>query len=339
MIENRDHGRTQNQPQLRVPVHIPGANIALTNRDTILEDVAASSIGDGESTLYFLICPTTRLSLEEVEDAFSTSMAWKKTEVLPIVHTTSVPAHGPLSEEQAVQWSQEYWPTLYRKHNPHGPHPSIVSRAEDRIRPFVAIWISMARAIAQEAAGASIGECIGSVIVDPKAKDGPDVIVAAGDARWKECIRSCDQDSGNVMAHAVLRAIGMVARKRKDVLGQSPSDSSEANVSIAYPITPQEHELYSRHPLGPGGYLCTGLEIYLSHEPCIMCSMAILHSRFDKVIFAKRMPRTGGLTAASSCGLGYGLFWLPELNWKLLAWQWLDEVEQEDPICLSSTHA
>ena len=338
-MESIDHGRSLHQSQLGLPTHCPGTDIALTNHDVALDDVAASSTGNGESTLCFLICPTTRLSLDQVQDALSTSTVWNNSEVFPIVYAASVPAHGPASEEQAMQWSREYWPTMYRKHNPNGPHPSIVSRAEDAMRPFAAIWMSAARAIALEAAAASIGECVGGVIIDPRAKDRPDIIVAAGDARWKGGTRSCDQDTGNVMAHAVLRAIGMVARKRREILGSSISDPGVVNVCLDYPITPQEHALYSRNTLEPGGYLCTGLEIYLTHEPCVMCSMAILHSRFDKVIFAKRMPRTGSLTAESSCGLGYGLFWLPELNWKLLAWQWLDEVKPEDPLCLSSTHA
>jgi tRNA-specific adenosine deaminase 3 len=68
------------------------------------------------------------------------------------------------------------------------------------------------------------------------------------------------------------------------------------------------------------GYLCHDLEFYCTHEPCVMCSMAIVHSRFGRVIFKHRMPDTGGLCADGK--LGHGLFWRKELNWTLLAWQW-----------------
>lgn len=100
-----------------------------------------------------------------------------------------------------------------------------------------------------------------------------------------------------------------------------------------------------------GGYLCTDLDIYLSHEPCLCCSMGMLLSRFRSVIFprAGRM-QSGGIASEpivrptpgdwdSDFGVEdqqddekenreyYGLHWRKELNWRALGFEF---VETED---------
>ena len=42
-------------------------------------------------------------------------------------------------------------------------------------------------------------------------------------------------------------------------------------------------------------YLCTGLDLYLTHEPCLMCAMAIVHSRVRRVLYALGVGSEGGL--------------------------------------------
>lgn len=39
-----------------------------------------------------------------------------------------------------------------------------------------------------------------------------------------------------------------------------------------------------------GPYLCTGYDIYLTQESCIMCSMALTHSRIRNIFFAEERP-------------------------------------------------
>lgn len=101
-----------------------------------------------------------------------------------------------------------------------------------------------------------------------------------------------------------------------------------------------------------GGYLCTDLDVYLSHEPCLCCSMGILLSRFRAVIFprAGRM-KSGGLAsepvvsatpagndigqernvddddtgAESEERLYYGLHWRKELNWRALGFEFVED--------------
>lgn len=134
--------------------------------------------------------------------------------------------------------------------------------------------------------------------------------------------------SGNVMAHAVQRAIAMVAKKRLRMAGTNPT-LLDRSLFCDVPLTAIEKKPYETGNIAASGYLCVDLDIYLTHEPCVMCSMAILHSRFRRCIFGKRMPLTGGMTADMAGnaanpgkGLQHGIFWRPsELNWKFLAWE------------------
>ncbi|MCJ1438306.1 tRNA-specific adenosine deaminase subunit tad3 [Xylographa pallens] len=292
-------------------------------------DCAGTAFSSEASSLYLLICAATTMSREQALELLISTLP-RGSGSSHSIYTIPVPAQAPTSQEQAVQWSLDYWPTVYKKHNPYGPHPSIVSRAAEALRPLAADWMGLAKKVGLEASESSIGERIGAVIVDPSMDGAPVAVVAAGDARWEEMASRLQQNNGNVMAHAVMRAIGMVARKRRYLPGVQEKDLR--NAFLDYPTGLTERTVFSQGIVEAGGYLCTELEIFVTHEPCVMCSMAILHSRFSKVVFTTRMPRTGGLTAETRPGLGYGLWWLPELNWKLLAWQWVDEELQDDKL-------
>lgn len=272
----------------------------------------------------------------------------------PVIQTILVPKYPPISSCQAEEWSQNYWPTVYRKYNPFGPQPSIIDKAERDILPRVGHLMGLALEAGKKIEERSMGLGVGAVIVERG-----ELIVVAGDGRWV-----CDKfhtqgggdkparGQGNPMAHAVMRAIALVARKRRDLLAQhSPSVIGEdAGQSLSSdtgwtgdpfldkPLTVLEREVYDGGSMRAGGYLCVDMDIYITHEPCVMCSMAILHSRFGKVVYGSRKIETGALCAEREDidiisgeedgprrGLGYGLFWRQELNWRLLAWQWLDD--------------
>lgn len=291
---------------------------------------------DNPQTLHFLICATSNLSIEGVAAVLNLFQLRYGCNLLHRLRTLTVPSFPPTSDEQAKQWSQSHWPTIYKRNNPFGPHWKIISHAEGEISGQAGDWMNLARRAGDAVFHSLLGEPIGAVILDRKSDRTPELIAAAGDARWSKITEDARSGCGNVMAHAVLRAVGMVARKRTKLTEEEASeeDSSDFSSILAdKPLTSIESDAYSVNKMAPGGYLCHGLEIYVTHEPCVMCSMAILHSRFARVIFGKRLPRTGGITAGVASEelptevqprLGYGLFWRPELNWKLLAWQWVD---------------
>jgi len=63
-------------------------------------------------------------------------------------------------------------------------------------------------------------------------------------------------------------------------------------------------------------YLLTDMSFFITHEPCVMCSMALLHSRVKDVFYLYPMPRTGG------CGGLTCLTTLKGVNHRFNIFQW-----------------
>ena len=315
-------------------------------------DVAgASLVAAHKPTLYFLICAASVLSYAAVLELLASLDLCNLRDTEPQIRTIPVPLLPPTSEEQAEHWSKEYWPTVYKKNNPYGPHPSIINRVEDEIRDSVGEFMDLAKLAGDETLSTFKGEPVGAVIVNRNAATGATPAVVAGDARWSHTDQQNRSGRGNIAAHAVMRAIGLVARKRRDLLGleHSADGVRSSNGFVDHPLSGLEMDIYLKESLAPGGYLCLDLELYVTHEPCVMCSMAIIHSRFGKIVYGKRLPKTGGISADTNADVendesgklrsAYGLFWRPELNWKLLAWQWLDDASPPSDLSDLNTHA
>ncbi|XP_031554072.1 probable inactive tRNA-specific adenosine deaminase-like protein 3 isoform X2 [Actinia tenebrosa] len=54
-----------------------------------------------------------------------------------------------------------------------------------------------------------------------------------------------------------------------------------------------ENKFMNENKNGP--YLCTGYDLYVTREPCIMCSMALVHSRIRRVFYGCKDPSVGAL--------------------------------------------
>lgn len=92
-----------------------------------------------------------------------------------------------------------------------------------------------------------------------------------------------------------------------------------------------EKELRQRTVSTEKGYLCLNLHVFTTHEPCDMCTMALVHSRVGKLVFIRPAgERTGGC----SQGIHNELY----LNWKFDAWRWCGGDQFNVPKLSSSTY-
>ncbi|KAI9718851.1 MAG: tRNA-specific adenosine deaminase subunit tad3 [Chrysothrix sp. TS-e1954] len=292
------------------------------------------------------------------------------------IRTIPVPLYPPTSRVHAQALSARYWPTIFTNSNPLGPPPADLVKAHAAIKDGAGSFMALAQMLGREARETGCGVGAGAVVVE-RAKGKANVLVGAGDGRWVGRGRASGEDlggegdvrrgTGHIPGHATMRAIALVARKRRKVARRHKSaepmsdrssgeDQEGVSIFVDKPLTPLESQLSNQENLDPGGYLCLGLEMYVSHEPCVMCSMALVHSRFGKAVVGERMVKTGGVFGPELVrdqydsivegssesrqverGLGYGMFWREDLNWRFPAWQWVSDHQASENESMEET--
>lgn len=306
----------------------------------------------------FLILPNTTVPWEDIK---ATLQPHIDVIGLPRCFDAVVPRFAPLNAEQASLWTERYWPTIYNPAAQVLQDAPPINQLR-KIRTALEVpdtdkYMKLAIRAAEEAKAGGHGRAVGAVVVDPETGN---VVAVAGDARWatvdattREELKALNHE-GRPEYHALMRVIAMVANKelgRRIKAGthtrflatctETPSGQALTpieqqyedddrvlqditvglgNVALTDPVSTDMPSKQS----GPRneGYLCSGLDVYLTHEPCVCCGMAMIHSRFRACVLGHRLKGSGSLTSeAGERNLAYGLFWRRELNWRVMTFQ------------------
>ncbi len=98
--------------------------------------------------------------------------------------------------------------------------------------------------------------------------------------------------------------VGAVVVKNGEIIGRG----FNAPISRQDPTAHAEIIALREASRNLGNYRLPGCELFVTLEPCVMCSGAIIHARIARVVFGARDPKTG------ACGSVANLFDEPRLN-------------------------
>lgn len=192
-----------------------------------------------------------------------------------------VPARPPLTRPQ-FELASKHWPTSFHEDK----QVTVALRGELFSPPQKArMHMYMTSALTAAKAGNELGMgAVGAVVVDPVMER----IIAVG--------HDCRRD--HPLHHAVMVCIDLVARSQGG--GCYTFDQYPACTFTS--LTSDSVQKASSQP-----YICTGYDLYVTREPCVMCAMALVHSRIGRVFY-------GTSSADGALGTKYKIHSQRDLN-------------------------
>lgn len=129
--------------------------------------------------------------------------------------------------------------------------------------------------------------------------------------------RACCTSDEDLEGHDDIPVENPILMAATDVRLSSSNALRHSVVELAHSVSNLDRQ-QARKPqseLHPIPYLLTNQVVFSTHEPCLLCSMALLHSRIKHLFFLIPSPGSGG------CGSVYNIHEQEGLNHKFFVWR------------------
>ncbi|XP_059199118.1 probable inactive tRNA-specific adenosine deaminase-like protein 3 [Centropristis striata] len=208
-----------------------------------------------------------------------------------------VPARPPLTRPQ-FELASKHWPTSFHEDK----QVTVALRGELFSPPQKArMHTYMAAALTAAKAGSELRmEAVGAVVVDPATE----TIIAVGH----------DCTGEHPLHHAVMVCVDLVARSQG-----GGCYTFDRYPDCRFTLPSSDSQILQ----GSQPYICTGYDLYVTREPCVMCAMALVHSRIGRVFY-------GTASADGAFGSKYKIHSQKDLNHRFEVFRGVLEKDCED---------
>lgn len=238
------------------------------------------------------LCLTSEISLSDLRSSLSSYHPDLSTLVPISIPVPSTPAHDP----DELKIKTPIWPVTY---SPIQPRPNDIAVWTDAKKAWVAAGIQRVLELALEAKEKNEIP-VGCFVTSP-----PEPLWPNTDAFIPPTpgLRTQSTDSRNSQSHPLRHATLNTIASIADLRTRPPFSQMQPTRNGA-------------------DYLLTSLSLFVTHEPCVMCCMALLHSRVREVFYVYKSENGGGFES------GFGVHGRRDLNHRFDVWKWVGGVEE-----------